>query len=453
MQQGWGELLRGRNGRSCAVIGGGMIIHAVNVFIVTTILPSIVHEIGGLRYFAWSTTLYVVASLLGGANCARLMRGAGVRNTYRLAIGCFALGCLLCATAPSMAALLAGRFVQGLGAGTLSALSFSMVRILFPASLWSRAFSIVSLAWGVATLGGPAIGGIYAQYDAWRMAFWTLLALAPCLLMLVEFTLPRCLASEQGAKAPVALVNLALLAASALCISAGSMATEIWLNVAGLVAAFAALLLFALRERIGPARVLPRGACDPSTRLGAVYFGMILLLLGVSSEIFVPYFLQTLHEMSPLHAGYLSAMMSGGWSVGSLTGSGSTRVTSLMRIGPLAMMAGLLVLFVLMPPIGGSAVIIAALGLGLAAIGGGIGICWPHLGAAVFTHAPEDERNLASASITTVIMVGNAFGSAMGGLVTNMAGLATAPAHAAAWLFGSFALAPIAAISILRRLR
>jgi predicted MFS family arabinose efflux permease len=328
-----------------------------------------------------------------------------------------------------------------------------MVRILFPASLWSRAFSIVSLAWGVATLGGPAIGGIYAQYDAWRMAFWTLLALAPCLLMLVEFTLPRGLASEQGAKAPVALVNLALLAASALCISAGSMATEIWLNVAGLVAAFAALLLFALRERIGPARVLPRGACDPSTRLGAVYFGMILLLLGVSSEIFVPYFLQTLHEMSPLHAGYLSAMMSAGWSVGSLTGSGSTRVASLMRIGPLAMMAGLLVLFVLMPPIGGSAVIIAALGLGLAAIGGGIGICWPHLGAAVFTHAPEDERNLASASITTVIMVGNAFGSAMGGLVTNMAGLATAPAHAAAWLFGSFALAPIAAISILRRLR
>jgi MFS family permease len=454
MAQGWGDLLRGGNAGRCAVIGGGISMHAVNVFIVTTILPSVVHEIGGLRYFAWSTTLYVVASLMGGANTAQLMRRIGVRQTYRVALGCFALGCLICAAAPSMAVLLLGRLVQGLGAGVLSALSFSMVRLLFPQALWARAFSVVSVAWGIATLGGPAIGGIFAQYDAWRAAFWSLLGLTPILLLLVEINLPRGMARPSGPAMPVSRIGLALLAASALSVSTGSMATNPWLNGLGLAAAATGLLVFRRLEARGPARVLPRGACDPSTKLGGVYLAMLLLLLGVNSEIFVPYFLQVLHGMSPLHAGYLSALMSGGWSVASITSAASDRRSVMLQVGPLAMAAGLLVLFVLMPVQDGTSLAaLSAMGVGLAAIGAGIGLCWPHLGAAVFAHAPEDERDLASASITTVIMVGNAFGSALGGMVTNVADVAQTPSHAASWLFALFALAPIGAALAVRRLR
>lgn len=453
MSNGWGELLRGRNGRSCAVVGGGMIIHAVNVFIATTTLPSIVHDIGGLNFFAWSTTLYVAASLLGGANCARLIRTRGVRTSYRVALACFALGCLLCAIAPTMAALLLGRFVQGLGAGTLSALSFAMVRVLFPAHLWSRAFSIVSLAWGIATLGGPAIGGIFAQYGAWRAAFWSLLALAPCLLALVELSLPRNLAREAPTAQPAPLTSLALLVASTLAISAGSMSEQPVLNAAGLAAALACFALFVRREATHAARVLPTGACNPRSPLGGVYLAMILLLLGVSSEIFVPYFLQTLHGQTPLHAGYLSALMSGGWSAGAVAGSGSRHVRLLLRTGPLVMAAGLLTLLALMPQPATGPVILTAMGAGLAAVGLGMGMCWPHLSAAVLTRAREDERTLAGASITTVTMSGNAFGSALGGMITNTTGLAATPGHAATALFALAALAPIAAAILVRRSR
>ncbi len=454
MAQRWSDLVRGDNAGRCAVIGGGISLHAVCVFIVTTILPSVVHEIGGLRYFAWSTTLYVVASLMGGANTARLMRELGIRQTYRTALGCFALGCVICAMAPSMAGLLLGRLVQGLGAGVLSALSFSMVRVLFPPALWARAFSVVSVAWGIATLGGPAIGGIFAQYDAWRAAFWSLLGLVPVLLVLVEASLPRDLARPAGPAMPISRIGLALLAASALAVSTGSMARDGWLNALGLVVAATGLLVFRRLEARGPARVLPRGACDPSTKLGGVYLAMLLLLLGVNSEIFVPYFLQVLHGMSPLHAGYLSAMMSGGWSVASITSAAGDRRALMLRIGPLVMAAGLLVLFVLMPMQGASDLaVLSAMGAGLAAVGAGIGMCWPHLGAAVFANAPEDERDLASASITTVIMVGNAFGSALGGMVTNVAGVAQTPALAASWLFALFTIAPLAALFAIRRLR
>lgn len=451
MANAWRDLLSGGNAGRCGVVACGVTMHAINVFIVTTILPSVVREIGGLRYFAWSTTLYVVASLLGGANCARLLRGAGVRGAYRLSLACFALGCLICAIAPSMGVLLAGRFVQGLGAGTLSALSFAMVRTLFPAPLWARAFAIVSLAWGVATLTGPAIGGVFAQYDAWRAAFWTLLGMAPLLWLMVEWILPRDLETMRGRAAPVALFSLTILAGSALAVSAASMAQAPWVNGVGLAVALAGLAVFVLRERVeSGARVLPHGACDITTKLGATYAAMVLLLVGVNIEIFVPFFLQVLHGQTPLHAGYLSALMAGGWSVGSTVSSGQASATTQLRLGPPIMALALAALFVLMPVQSGVAGLVA-IGVALTALGGGIGMCWPHLGASVFANAPAGESDLASASITTVVMVGNAFGSALGGMVTNMAGL-TAPHAAASWLFGLFALAPLTAILALRRL-
>ena len=232
-----------------AVTGGGMVMHAINTFIVTTILPSIVQEIGGLRYFAWSTTLYVVASLLGGANCAALMRRIGYRNGYRVAIGVFVLGGLICAAAPAMGVILVGRFVQGLGAGTLSALSFTMVRLLFPQHLWTRAITVISMAWGISTLAGPAVGGIFAEYHIWRAAFWSLAVLAIAMWLLVERSLPRDIGRPAGPALPVALISLTILAASALCISAASMATDRWLNLGGIVLAVLGMLLFARRER------------------------------------------------------------------------------------------------------------------------------------------------------------------------------------------------------------
>jgi MFS family permease len=450
----WFDLLRRGNASRCAVVGGGMMMHAVSTFIVTTILPSVVQEIGGLRYFAWSTTLYVIASLLGGANCASLLRRVGARNAYRLALALFTLGAVIGALAPSMAVLLLGRFVQGLGAGTMSALSFSMVRMLFAQPLWTRALTIVSLAWGVATLGGPAIGGIFAESGAWRAAFWSLAGLAMAMALLVELSLPKRMIRPEGPALPVSLLSLAILAGSALCISAGSMATEMLLSLAGVALAMTGLALFAWREAHASVRVLPRGSCDPRTTIGGIYGAMLLLLIGVNSEIFIPYFLQHLHAMTPLHAGYVSAMMAGGWSAAALLSSGRAKPLTLLRAGPLVMAAGLLITCVVMPQSDWpNALALPLLAIAMLAMGGGMGMCWPHLGAAVFTNAPDGERDLASTSITSIIMIGNAFGSATGGLVTNLAGMATTPASAAFLLYAIFACAPLAAAFATRRLK
>jgi len=456
----WSELLRGGNAARSGVVGGGMAMHALNTFIVTTILPTVVRDIGGLEYLAWNTTLYVAASLLGGACCSRLQARFGPRASYRAALAVFGLGSLLCALAPDMPVLLWGRLVQGLGAGTLSALSFSMIRILFPRRLWPRAIAVVSTVWGAATLLGPALGGVFAEYGVWRPAFRAVLAITPVFALLVE----RCLASQDIQATRVAtrlpVGSLALLLASVMALSVASTSAGAGWNGIGVAAAIAVFAWFVKRESSGGARLMPSGACDPRTAMGAIFATQFLLLMGMATEIFVPYFLQTLHAMTPLHAGYLSALMSAGWSTGSIGFSGVAERGSRMAMtaGPLLEAAGLAGLWLPMPMAGGGFLLLGGLGAALFTIGLGIGLGWPHLCARVYRFASDAERDLASASLTVIVMIGNAFGSAFAGLVTNMAGV-TAPggipggATASAWLFGLFMLAPLLALLTTSRIR
>ena len=165
---GWGALLSGRNAIRSLTLAGGVALHATNVFIATTIMPSVVKDIGGLPFYAWSTTAFVVASILGSSLSTKLLRVAGPRGAYASAALLFAFGALICAIAPAMPVFLLGRFLQGCGGGLLLAFAYAMIRLVFPESLWPRAITIVSGMWGVATLLGPAIGGAFAELG--RMA-------------------------------------------------------------------------------------------------------------------------------------------------------------------------------------------------------------------------------------------------------------------------------------------
>jgi MFS family permease len=448
-----------QNGARGFVIAGGIVLHSINVFITITILPTVVRDIGGLEYFAWNTTLYVVASVVAGGLCTRILPRLGARNLYRGALALFVAGSALCALAPSMPVLLAGRLVQGLGAGTLSALSYTMVRALFPERLWAAALSVISAAWGIATLGGPAVGGIFAQHGAWRLAFWSVAAVGPLLWLVVETSLPREIPRPPRPRHRMAWPNLALLCASVLCVSLGSAATHPAMNLLGLAVALAGMALFVRLENAGAMRLMPAGACRLATPLGATYAAMMLMIIAINTELFVPYFLQTLHGMAPVNAGYLSALMSAGWTTGAVGLAGTTRsgAARLMVAGPLTLALALSAMFVLMPHPGllPDTAQVALLGFCLFAQGIGIGIGWPHIQAGVFGFAPDGEKDLAAASMTLVIMMSNALGSALAGMLANLAGLAgggaAGAAAASAWLFGAYAMSPLLAVLAIRR--
>jgi MFS family permease len=454
----WGELFSGRNGWRALALTGGVALHAVNVHIVTTVLPSVVREIGGLDWYAWSTTLFVVGSILGATLSVRLLAVLGPRGACLAALAVFSAGSVGCALALSMPWMLAGRTVQGLGGGLLAALSYGLIQLVFAQRLWPRAVALVSGMWGVATLCGPAVGGLFAQAGHWRWAFWFLLpvAAAQALLVLVQLRPSAGVAHERPAVLPrVPGVQIGLLAASVLVIAAGGLVSDLGWQAAGVVAGLAIGLAATRIDSRAAVRVLPRGAYAMNAPLGAIYASVALLLIGTTTEIFVPYFLQLLHGHSPLAAGYLTAAMAGGWSVGSLasSGRGGAGAERMLRAGPVVCTLGLVALAVLLPfpgLLGAAGFDTLLIAVALAAVGLGVGIGWPHLLTRVMSLAPRGEEGLASASITTVQLYGMAVGAAVAGLVANAAGLSVpggmeGARAAAVWLFASFALAPAAA--------
>lgn len=456
----WAELLHGRNALRSIALAGGVALHAINVYIVTTILPTVIADIGGLAFYAWSTTLFVVTSIIGSTLSARLLEGLGPRRAFLLALAVFAAGSALCAAAPSMPVLLAGRSVQGLGGGILFALSYALIRLVFDARLWPRAMAMVSGMWGLATLCGPAIGGVFAESGDWRWAFWTLLPVIALLAVIVITQLNNTLAgTSSSSRPPYGLI--ACLVASVLAISAASLSSHLLWNLLGIAAGLAIAVLIARLDRNPERRLLPTGAYSLATRLGVLYGVMCLLIAAMTTEIFVPYFLQQIHGLGPLAAGYMTAAMAAGWTLAALLSASRTgdAAERLIRLGPAVIVAALLALAWMTAQIHWltSVLGVASYCLALAGVGLGIGLGWPHLLSRVLSAARPGEENLASASITTVQLYATALAAALAGLVSNSAGLVdpggvVGAQHAALWLFGVFALAPVLTLILVRRI-
>ncbi|MDY0309947.1 MAG: MFS transporter, partial [Castellaniella sp.] len=337
------------------------------------------------------------------------------------------------------------------GGGMLLSLSYATVPLVFDQSLWSRAMALISGMWGVATLSGPAIGGLFAESGHWRWAFWAVLPVCAALgALLITQLGPTGRDRHTRLEAP--LLRIGLLVASVLVVSAASLSASWAVQLAGVAGGLLLVVWLARMDRCARQRFLPAGAWSLSHPLGRRYAMIGLLSIGVTTEVFVPYFLQVLHDQSPLHAGYLSALMSAGWSLGTMisSGRGSASAGRLLALGPVLSASSLAGLYFCMPD---PAMPVAVLAVLLLGVGVGVGLCWPHLLTGVFRAAPPDQQNIASAAITTLQLYAIALGAAMAGVVANAAGF-TDPGgwqgtRQAAWaVYGVFVLAPALAIRL-----
>lgn len=328
-----------------------------------------------------------------------------------------------------------------------------MINLVFQPSLWPRAMALISGMWGVATLIGPAIGGVFAEMDAWRFAFWTLL---PVTLIYAIFTwriLPAGRSSTTTASS-LPTTQLVLLTAIVLTISASSIASSGLINMAGMALAVLLLLLLFRIESRATSRLLPKGALRLSSPLAALYITISLLAIGITCEIFVPYFLQTLHGQSPLISGYIAATMAAGWTISEVMSAGwkKSGIRWAIISGPIIVLAGIVALAILMPTASlGHWQQMAPIAIALTMVGFGIGFGWPHLLTRILQVAADEDKDIAGASITTVQMFATAVGAAMAGMVANLSGLnfpggVAGAENTAHWLFTLFAIAPALAI-------
>ncbi len=457
----WGELLSGKNGLRTLALTGGVALHAINIYIVTTILPSIVQDIGGMQYYAWNTTLFIISSIIGSALAAQILAQLTPRSAYLLGLMIFALGSIWCGLASNMPLLLVGRVLQGLGGGILLALSYALIRIVFEQRLWSRAMGITSGMWGVATLVGPAIGGLFAQYGHWRWAFWSIVPITLLISVIVirQMNLQQ---ERRQTKISIPFAQIGFLVLSIGLLSLMSLTHHLWLNIVGILAVILCIVAIAKIDAKSTTKLMPTGAYTIKHPIGLIFVVMILMIAGLTTEVYLPYFLQMIQQTTPLMAGYLTAIMAGGWTLGAFITANKTptQVTKIFRYSPLMIIVALvaLALFIPMPNLLHADGLIILFVIALISVGLGIGLCWPHLAIHVFNTANKGEENLASSSVVTIQLFAMALATAIAGIIVNNAGI-TAPGgidgarQAALWLFALFAIAPLFAFILIRRIK
>jgi len=225
MEPSWRALLVAQLALPLSVLLGGVLLHSMNVLITATLLPSIVADVGGSNLMSWPTTAFVASSIVAATSTAIVSSAVGNRRAFCGGAVIYAAGAVLCALASSMGIVIAGRFVQGLGGGLLSALAYVLVRNVFPEVLWPRVFGLFAGVWSVSVPVGPLIGGLFAGYGNWRGAFFAVAGVGGLLGVTALFILPSAARSDDATKPKVPALRVALICAAIALLSLASVST------------------------------------------------------------------------------------------------------------------------------------------------------------------------------------------------------------------------------------
>ena len=432
----WRHLLSTDKIGRLALICLGVWLNAADSLVTSTIMPSIARDIGGYAYFAWPVAGYALGAIVGGAIAGWWSHVYGLRAAQISSALLYAAGCVASALASSMGVFIAGRLLQGLGAGMIVGACYFAINAIFPAELWRRVLAALSGVWGVATLLGPLLGGLFAHGHAWRLLFWFFtaqsIAFAAAALLLVPRSAPR------GTDRRIPIRTLILLVAGIACILRADVMTVL-AYAAPLTIAGALLLFGAFRlDRVSPARLFPPQTADLRSASGLGYAAIFSFnLASIGFTVYGAAIMQTLYGLTPLEAGYVIGVEAMSWTMSALIVSElpQSHDRFCIRLGAALITASVAALIFTLPS--GSLRLVIA---NAAMLGTGFGTCWAYFSKHILSNLPESERSLGSSAIPVAQLVGSAVGSAVSGMVANAFGAASGFDHVnvvsiGSWLF------------------
>jgi MFS family permease len=451
---GWKEVLTPEYLPPLAVLLGGVLVHAMNVMLVATVLPSIVADVGGANLLAWPMTSFMAASIIAATSSGLIAQRVGARGGYVIGALVFAVGSLACAIAPGMIEVVAGRFVQGFGGGILAGLAYVLVRKTFPQRVWARVFALLSGVWSVAVILGPLLGGVFANLGNWRAAFITTALIALGLGVVTLFALPKVSRDVTSAMRGFPAGRLALVCLAIAVLSAAALGDGMAQKTGLLIAALAVFALMLRLDRRSVSPLLPTDAFSLTSVTGtSIAIALLMSVVFTQMASFLPLFLQRVHGAEPLTAGYMVALSSLSWTAVAVSVSGLNEPwpSRLIVLGPVFTFFGLCGMAWLVPVGPLFAIVPAIMFMGLA-----MGSSWAFLIHRTMSGAKEGEEDLAASSVAMVQQGGLAIGAAWAGVVANAAGMdggdTTEAATAAAFWVPAASL-PVAVLAIFLAVR
>jgi EmrB/QacA subfamily drug resistance transporter len=315
-----------------AGVMAGIAVAALDSTVVGTAMPTIIGQLGGLEQYGWVFAGYLLTATTTVPLYSKLADIYGRKPIFLFGLALFVIGSMLCGFSTSMPMLIAFRTLQGLGAGAVQPIAFTIVGDTFEVARRARMQGLFSAVWGFSAIVGPAIGGIITQTIGWRWVFFVNLPVGLVAAALVGFALHEHVERRRhtidwaGAATLTGGVALLLVA-----VSEGG-AVLGWTSPG-----FLALLALSVACLVAFVVIEPR-AREPLVDFQLIRVPVIAVGLAVGTlagvvmyglTAYVPPMVQGVHGGTPVDAGIAVAAMSIGWPIGSVVGG-----RTMLRFGP-----------------------------------------------------------------------------------------------------------------------
>ncbi|HEY7356338.1 MAG TPA: MFS transporter, partial [Ktedonobacterales bacterium] len=298
----------------------GTALSALDVTVVSAAMPTIVGHLGGLSLYPWIFSSYLLASTITVPLYGKLADLYGRKRIYAISAILFLIGSGLCGAATSMPQLILFRVVQGLGAGGVQPMTFTIIGDIYSVEQRGKVQGLFSGVWGVSSVVGPLVGGVITQYISWRGIFYINLPFGLLSIVLLWVYLHEQL---ERRRTRIDYLGAALLAVGITALLLGIQEGGVdfpWNSapILGLLAlAVICLALFVWQEFRAPEPMLPprlirQGIIAVST-LGALLLGTLIVVIPS----YLPLYVQGVEGGTALIAGIALAPMMILWPGGS----------------------------------------------------------------------------------------------------------------------------------------
>ncbi|MBT3150786.1 MFS transporter [Streptomyces sp. CHD11] len=302
----------------------GLLLAALDQTIVSTALPTIVSDLGGLEHLSWVVTAYLLASTAATPLWGKLGDQYGRKRLFQLAIVIFLVGSALCGAAQDMPQLIGFRALQGLGGGGLIVLSMAIVGDLVPPRERGRYQGLFGAVFGTTSVLGPLLGGVFTQHWSWRWVFYINVPVGIVALAVIAAVLHIPRRSAKHVIDYLGTFLIASVATSLVLVASLGGTTWAWSSplIIGLVVLGAVLIVaFVAVERRAAEPVLPLKLFGVRTFSLAAVISFIVGFAMFGALTYLPTFLQVVHGITPTMSGVHMLPMVAGMLLAS-TGSG-----------------------------------------------------------------------------------------------------------------------------------
>ena len=405
-----------------AVMASNFVI-AIEATIVSTAMPQIVGQLGGLELYSWVFSAFLLTQTAMTVVFGKMSDIIGRKKVMLAGLAIFLVGSILCGLAWSMPSMIAFRLIQGVGAGAVQPVGMTIVGDLYSAHERGKIQGYLASVWAISAVAGPLAGGLIIQHFSWAWVFWInvpigLVAAAGFVLFLHENV------QHKGGRIDHLSAGVFAIAIAAIMADLTALSTSSGREVAVItVIAVVCTAWFVVQERRSPEPMIslklwgrrPIAAANAASLLG----GMVMI--GLTT--FLPVYVQGVMHQSALVAGFALSAMVLGWPFGATL---AVRLLQRFGVRPVLRAGGVLI------PVGALAFVFLRpefspvfAGVGSVVVGLGMGLISSSSIVLIQAIVDWSERGSVTASFLFARSLGSTFGATIFGAVLNL-GLAHA---------------------------